>query len=80
MTEVDLMNGESFSVDTVESVEPLMTAEEAAAVLRVSPDWVYRAARADDLPCVRMGPRIVRFRRADIEEFVRKGGSQDGPQ
>ncbi|KRA29981.1 hypothetical protein ASD81_20015 [Nocardioides sp. Root614] len=50
------------------SIEPLMLVEEAAAILRVAPDWLYRAARADRIPSVRMG-RNVRFRPEDIREL-----------
>lgn len=49
-------------------MEPLMLVEEAAAVLRVAPDWLYRAARADRIPSVRMG-RNVRFRPEDIRKL-----------
>lgn len=49
-------------------IEPLMLVEEAAAILRVAPDWLYRAARADRIPSVRMG-RNVRFRPEDIREL-----------
>ncbi|WP_082587109.1 MULTISPECIES: helix-turn-helix domain-containing protein [unclassified Nocardioides] len=45
-----------------------MLVEEAAAILRVAPDWLYRAARADRIPSVRMG-RNVRFRPEDIREL-----------
>ena len=70
MTEVEFMDGE-------EQLEPLMTAEEAALVLRVAADWVYRAARNEVIPCVRLGPRVVRFRRSDIESFVVQGGTRE---
>ncbi len=40
--------------------ERLLTAEEAAAVLSVSPDWLYRNAKK--LPFTRrLGPKALRF-------------------
>ena len=44
-----------------------VTAEEIAARLRVPKSWVYRAARAGDLPSVRCG----RYRRFDVEDVDR---------
>jgi excisionase family DNA binding protein len=35
--------------------EPLWTAKDVAAFLRVSPSWVYLHAEAGDLPSVRIG-------------------------
>lgn len=47
----------------------LLTAEEVAEILGVSPEWVYDAARERRLPCIRIG-RIVRFRREAIEAWI----------
>lgn len=55
--------------------EPLLHPATVAARLNVPISWVYRAAREDRLPCVRTG-RYVRFRPADVEEFIKKGGER----
>ena len=55
--------------------EKLLKAEEVAARLDVPKTWVYYAARTKQLPSVDLG-RYVRFRPADIEEFIRNGGVQ----
>jgi excisionase family DNA binding protein len=49
--------------------EPLLTPEQAAALLSVRRSWVYDAARSGHLPCVRVG-RHVRFLRSDLEGWV----------
>jgi len=40
----------------------LLTAEEVAALLRVTPAWVYAATREHRIPHIRLG-RYVRYRR-----------------
>lgn len=46
--------------------EPLLTAEEVAEVLRVPRDAVYEM----EIPRVRIGKRRVRWRPADVREFI----------
>jgi excisionase family DNA binding protein len=43
----------------------LLTAEEAAALLRVTPAWVYAETRGHRIPHIRLG-RYVRYRREAI--------------
>ncbi len=47
----------------------LLTAEEVAVKLAVPVSWVYRAARAGELPSVRLG-RYVRFRWPDVVRWM----------
>jgi excisionase family DNA binding protein len=47
----------------------LLTAEEVAALLRVSPGWVYEQSRRRRIPHVRLG-RYVRFRRAALDSWL----------
>jgi len=49
--------------------EPLLTPQEAAALLAVRVSWIYDAVRGDRLPCVRVG-RHVRFLRTDLERWI----------
>jgi excisionase family DNA binding protein len=49
-------------------LDPLLTLDEVAAFLTVSPRTVRRLL-AHGLPCVRLG-RVVRFRQADLLRFV----------
>ncbi|MHB8730845.1 MAG: helix-turn-helix domain-containing protein [bacterium] len=48
----------------------LITAEEIAALLKVSPKSIYRWASEGRLPAFREG-RLVRFLESDVEDFVR---------
>ncbi len=50
--------------------DPLLTVKEVAARLQVSPEQVRRLIRAGDLPSVDLGPRTVRIRPADLEDFL----------
>ena len=54
----------------------LMTAEEVSRLLRIKPATLYEAAAKGRIPCVRLweGRRkaLVRFRLADLEEFIRE--------
>ena len=65
--------------------ESLLTAQEVAEVLPVKPSTVYDAVYRGVLPVVRLweGRRreLVRFRRADIEAFIkdRSTGPAKGP-
>jgi excisionase family DNA binding protein len=49
--------------------EPLLTCQQAAALLAVKPAWIYAATRSGKLTCVRVG-RNVRLLRSDLEHFV----------
>jgi excisionase family DNA binding protein len=50
----------------------LLSAEEVADQLKVSPLTVYRWAKAKELPHVKLGARTLRFNETDIEEYIRK--------
>ncbi len=56
--------------------DELMTSEQVAALLQVKPQTVRDAAWRGKLPCVRLwrGKKksLLRFRRSDIEEFLRE--------
>jgi excisionase family DNA binding protein len=49
--------------------EPLLNAEQAAALLNVRPSWVRDAVRAGRLPCIRVG-RHLRFTRPMLEQWA----------
>jgi excisionase family DNA binding protein len=48
----------------------LITAEEIAALLKVSVKSIYRWANEGRLPAFREG-RLIRFLESDVEEFIR---------
>ena len=50
--------------------ERLMTYSEAARYLAVGRSTLYDLVGRGELPVVRMGPRCVRLRRQDLDQFV----------
>jgi len=53
----------------VRESDRLLTAQESAQMLCVSPDWLYRNARK--LPFTRrLGPKMLRFSRLGIEKWI----------
>lgn len=64
---------ENSHVERVELLDKLLTAGEVAKILNVSAAWVYdHAGRKRPLiPSVRLG-KAVRFREADLREFIEK--------
>lgn len=49
--------------------ERLLEADDVAAILGMTTDWVYREVRAKRLPHIRLG-RYVRFRRESINAWL----------
>jgi predicted DNA-binding transcriptional regulator AlpA len=54
------------------SFDPLLTADEVAARLRVSKDWVWdhSSRKTPRLPVIRMGDGALRYRSSAIEAFI----------
>ena len=54
--------------------DPLLTAEEVAAKLKVSTDWVWdhSSRKLPYLPVIRMSDGVLRYRASGIEEFLRE--------
>jgi predicted DNA-binding transcriptional regulator AlpA len=52
--------------------DPLLTAEEVAARLNVTKDWVWdhSSRKTPYLPVIRIGDGTLRYRSSQIEEFV----------
>ena len=51
-------------------IEPLLTVEDVAGILKVSRATVYSLVKDGSLPTVEIGVRKTRFRRADIAALV----------
>jgi excisionase family DNA binding protein len=47
----------------------VITADEVAALLRMTPDWIYSETRRNRIPHMRLG-RYVRYRRSAIEAWM----------
>ena len=54
----------------VVTLTPLLTDREVADLLVVKPDTVRRWAASGQLPSVRLGGRLLRFRREDVEFWI----------
>jgi len=59
--------------DTMHASEPLWTAEDVAAFLRVSLSMVYKLRRQGSLPAVRVGA-LFRFQPDTVGGFARSDG------
>jgi excisionase family DNA binding protein len=57
----------------------VMTVEEVAEYLRVTPSSIYEWAKAGKMPAAKVG-RLWRFHREEIDAWVRRGGLQNSPQ
>lgn len=57
----------------------LLTTAEAAKLLKVSPVTIARWKKQGLLPAYKLGPRAVRFRRAEVEALARPAAVTDGP-
>ena len=61
------------AIQSVGTGDPLLTAEEVAAKLKVSTDWVWdhSSRKLPYLPVIRMSNGVLRYRASGIEEFLR---------
>jgi predicted DNA-binding transcriptional regulator AlpA len=59
-------------MDRPQQVDPLLTAEDVAARLNVSKDWVWdhSSRKLPYLPVIRMSDGTLLYRASQIEEFV----------
>lgn len=48
----------------------LLTPEEVADTFRVTKTTLFRWVAAGDLEALRLGARVIRFRRADVDAFI----------
>jgi excisionase family DNA binding protein len=51
--------------------ESYVTAEEIAQALKVKTSTFYGWVRRKELSCVKIGPRLVRFRQSDLKRLTR---------
>lgn len=58
--------------DHLHGVDPLLTAEDVAELLKVSRDWVWdhSSRRMPYLPVIRMSDGALRYRASQIDEFL----------
>ena len=56
--------------------EKLMTTAEVAAVLRLAVSKVRELVKQRELPAIRMGPRLLRFRPSAVERFLQRNTTE----
>ena len=49
---------------------PLLTTEEAAALLKIGPATLQRLARAGKIPALKIG-KLWRYRKSDLDEWLK---------
>ena len=66
--------GTALVMREVETVDPLLTAEDVALRLKVSKDWVWdhSSRRLPYLPVIRMSDGALRYRASGIAEFLKE--------
>jgi predicted DNA-binding transcriptional regulator AlpA len=59
-------------VERMPLLDPLLTAEDVAARLNVTKDWVWdhSSRKAPYLPVIRMSDGVLRYRSSEVEEFI----------
>jgi excisionase family DNA binding protein len=50
--------------------EPLLDVRTAAELLRLKPKTIYQLVAQRELPCLRVGPRTIRFDRETLAEYL----------
>lgn len=58
-----------------EPIDPLQTfdCDDLAKLLKVSRKWVEAQVAGERIPFTRIGPRLVRFTRSDVEQILAAG-------
>ena len=62
---------EPSSVVPTPGTEPLWTVEDVACYLRLKPETVRVMARRGELPCIKVGRRVWRFRSSEIKDWLK---------
>lgn len=52
------------------AIDELVTVDELSEKWKVKKGWVYDQVQAGKLKCVRLGPKQMRFRPADLDAFI----------
>ncbi|MCX5650142.1 MAG: helix-turn-helix domain-containing protein [Planctomycetota bacterium] len=62
---------------TADSVDRLLTVQEAAKILTISPRHLWDLTDRGELPAIKIG-RSVRYAQADIDAFIAKSRTRGG--
>jgi excisionase family DNA binding protein len=74
MTSIPGTSNEIISSDdnpaSLSESQPLWTVKDTAEYLRLKPETVRMMARKGDLPAIKVGKRVWRFRPGDVENWL----------
>ncbi len=65
-------NRESPVTPKVSGTEPLWTVEDVANYLRLKPETVRIMARRGDLPSIKVGRRLWRFKTSEVKDWLKQ--------
>jgi excisionase family DNA binding protein len=68
-TSIQEPTNDTRSQDATAGSDRLLTADEVATLLRVTPAWVYSETRRHRIPHLRLG-RYVRFRQSALDAWM----------
>jgi len=70
LNSVELGQREGNEAHMTKTPEKLLTVDEVAEILQVSPTTVYRRIQAGELPAIKLGHRQVRIKPEDLEAYI----------
>jgi excisionase family DNA binding protein len=63
-------------MDTQKNTEKLLRVDDVAGILSVRPITVYSWAETGKLKSLKIGRRLLRFREADVRDFIENAGNK----
>ena len=63
-------------MDTQKNIEKLLKVEDVAGILAVKPITIYSWSEAGKLRSLKVGRRLLRFREADVRDFIENAGNK----
>ena len=67
-----LITKDCFKVRDATGIPKLLKAKEAAELLAISPRKLWELTNRGDIPCVKMGPKVVRYDVDDLCAAIKK--------
>ncbi|MCT1557376.1 helix-turn-helix domain-containing protein [Helcobacillus massiliensis] len=71
---------DNLFVNALSTAPDLLTTEEVAQLFRVTPSTVLRWVALEDLKCLQVGPKLHRFPKWCIEEYVSTAAENSAEQ
>lgn len=74
LSEIRALAAQVAALESKVALPRLVTPEELGAYLGVERDTVHTYVSRDGLPCVKLGPKLLRFDLADVRRWARERG------